>query len=252
MSQFYPPDTGTQPTPVVQPPYVPQTPIPPAQPPRKSIPNRTKFAVAFLATLIFIAVFLVIGIVANAGGATPTVDTSATATAQAQNDNATAAALETADAASNIQLSNDLTQQAMTPTPVPTTPVDTTGVGSTQSSGLWSITINSIKPTVSGNQFEVPKPGNQFILINFTALNTDSAAHDMNPFYFTLRDDSGTSYDIAIVDTAHSADGTVVGGQKLRGDLPYEIPKTLHNLTLQFDSPDDFSHSQVVQWNLSI
>ncbi len=143
----------------------------------------------------------------------------------------------------------------MTPTPVPPTPVSTTsqtGVGSTQTSGVWTITVNNIKTVVSSNEFEVPKTGDEFIAINFTAINTDTAAHEMNPFYFSLRDGSGTSYDLYPLTIAANPDGTVVGGQKLRGDLTYEIPKSIHSLTLQFDTPDDLDNTQIIQWDLTV
>lgn len=189
---------------------------------------------------------LVIGIVAKAGSVTPTVTVNTAATVAS--NNATVNAGETA-------VTNNLTQIAMTPTAIPTTPVSTTsqtGVGSTQSSGVWTITVNSIKTVVSSNEFEVPKAGDEFIDINFTAVNTDTAAHEMNPFYFTLRDDSGTSYDFNPLTVAANPDGTVVSGQKLRGDLTYEIPKSIHSLTLQFDTPDDLDNSQIIQWDLTM
>lgn len=173
-----------------------------------------------------------------------------------QQATATVNAASTAAAIGETAITNDLTQQAMTPTARPPSPVPSptpqTGIGGTQQSGPWSITINSVKPTVSDNQFEVPKAGNQFILINFTAQNTSGGAQDMNPFYFTLRDDSGTTYDLTALTVARDPSGTVLAAQKLRGDLSYELPKTLHSFTLQFDVPDDVDHSEVVQWNLTI
>lgn len=254
MSQFYHPDTGTQPTPVGTPP--PQTLIPSMQPPRKQVPKKSKFAIGLLATLLFVAVFLVIGIIAKAGNAAPSPTVNVAATSAAS-DNLTATALTnqyaTVIATSEVGLSHDLTQTAMTPTAQPTTPVvATTGVGSTQSSGPWSITINSIQPTQGGPYDSAPKSGDIYIDINFTANNTASAANDMSPVYFTLRDDQGSTYALAYITVPSDPRGTVVGGQKLRGDLSYEIPKSVHSLTLQFDSPDDLDNSQIVQWNLIV
>jgi hypothetical protein len=123
---------------------------------------------------------------------------------------------------------------------------------SDQLSGVWTITVNNIKTVLSSNEFEVPNAGDEFIDINFTAVNTDTAAHEMNPFYFSLRDDSGTSYDLTPLTVAANPDGTVVSGQKLRGDLTYEIPKSIHSLTLQFDTPDDLDNSQIIQWDLTV
>src|SRR5713101_5444617 len=168
------------------------------------------------------------------------------------NDLTATATHNAAVAAGETAISNDqLTQAAMSPSSTPTVtpyPTPQTGIGGTQQSGPWSITINSIKPTVSDNQFEVPKAGNQFVLVNFTAQNTSGGAEDMNPYYFTLRDSQGTTYDLTALTVASSPEGTVLPGQKLRGDLSYELPKSLHDVTLQFDTPSDIDNSQVVQW----
>lgn len=164
-----------------------------------------------------------------------------------------ASTANTNQSTSTVQATSQATTQPTSaPTSQPSPTVHQTGVGATQTSGAWSITVNSIKQTASGNEFEVPKAGDEFILINMTALNTGSSPSDMNIFDFTLRDASGTSYDSTIIDVAHDPSGTVVGGQKVRGDLTYEIPKSVHSVTLQFDDPSDFDNSQVVQWNLTV
>ncbi len=126
------------------------------------------------------------------------------------------------------------------------------GIGVTEQSGSWSITVNSINVVVSNNDAEVPKAGDQYININVTALNTDTAVHQMNPLDFTLRDDSGTQYDWQGLSIEHTIFATVIGGQKIRGDVTYEVPKSAHIFTLQYDSPDDTYHAEVVQWSLSI
>jgi type II secretory pathway pseudopilin PulG len=258
MSQFQPPTQPPQYTPPPEMNEPPRSldstmPTPVLPPPKKRMRRNNKIALGAIVSLIVIAALIVVAIVTQPG-ATQTQLSSAEQTAQAANVAATNVAEQnaTAIAQSDSQLSNDLTQTAMTPTAQPTTPVDTTSVGSTQSSGPWSITVNSIKTAVSDNQFEVPKQGNEFILINFTALNTDASAHEMNPLFFTLRDDSGTSYTWNLLTIASNPEGTVVSGQKLRGDLSYEIPMSVHSLTLQFDSPDDLDNSQIVQWNLTV
>ena len=74
----------------------------------------------------------------------------------------------------------------------------------------------------------------------------------MSPVYFTLRDEQGNTYDIAYITVPHDPRGTVVAGQQIRGDLSYEIPQSIHQYILQFNSPPDFDYSQVVQWNLTV
>ncbi len=235
-----------------QPPYTqPQTYYPPQQPPippKKHVSRTDKILFFVIGAVVSIFILAIIIAIASTSAAPPVPDLNATATAKTLANNATVSAGLTA-------ITSDQTQTAMTPTAIPTTPVSTTsqtGVGSTQTSGIWTNTVNSIKTVVSSNEFEVPKAGDEFIAINFTAVNTDTAAHEMNPFYFTLRDDSGASYNFNPLTIAANPDGTVVGGQKLRGDLTYEIPKSIHSLTLQFDTPDDLDNSQIIQWDLTV
>lgn len=207
-----------------------------------------KILFSVICGVVSVFILAIIIAIASTSGASPVPGLNATATAKTGANNATVSAGLTG-------ITSDQTQTAMTPTAIPTTPVSTTsqiGVSSTQTSGVWTITVNSIKMVVSSNEFEVPKAGDEFIAINFTSVNSDTSAHEMNPFYFSLRDDSGTSYDLYPLTIAANPDGIVVGGQKLRGDLTYEIPKSTHSLTLQFDTPDDLDNSQIIQWNLTV
>lgn len=222
------------------------------QPPRKPLRRLSKLALGFLIALIGVVTLIVASVFlfgcGSATGAPPNQSGQAALAATA-NANATNAAQ------SLTALSNDLTQTAMTPdTSIPTptpTPAPQNGVGSSQTSGPWSVTINSVTPT-SGGEFDSPHAGNHFILINFTAHNNDIAAHDMSPVWFSLRDSQGNTYDLAYISVPHDPRGTVVPGQQLRGDLSYELPLSLHQVTLQFDPPEDTDNSQIVQWTLSI
>ncbi len=229
-------------------------PMPSVQPPRTRMRYSNRIALWFFVILASAAVLIASGIVyAGQHSTPPSTHDIPSSNLHQLNAAASATASDNATATANTIFEETASAQV---TPVPMTPVPSPApqndLGVSQTSGVWTITVNSIRPVVSTNEFEVPKPGNQFVLINFTAKNTDSAAHDMNPFYFTLRDGQGNSYDVTGLTVARNPDGTVVGGQQLRGDLAYELPKTLHSLVLQFDSPDDLDNSQVVQWQLSV
>lgn len=262
MSHFDPSNTGTQPTPVARPPQSqwqapqyppPETSYPPVplspEPPRKRMRRNDKVALGFILALVSSGVLIAIIVFASAG--TPqTVSLS-------QADQQATVTQQTAVAAGETAITNDqLTQAASVPTVEPTMPPVTftpqNDAGTSQTSGAWSITINSVKTTAGGPYDAAPKAGDVYILINFTAHNNDIGAQDMSPVYFALRDDQGNTYDLAYITVPHDPRGTVVSGQNLRGDLSYEIPASLHTFTLQFDSPDDFDNSQVVQWNLSV
>lgn len=246
MSQFQPPQPHTGP----MPPYPPQQPYypPPPQPLSPAPPKRPRRSRVILIGVIAIIVVLA-GLAVLIGqaktpvapvGATPTIDATLTAESNAVN---------TGDA----NASAELTAEAMTPTtpPAPTQPPAATGIGATQSSGPWAITINSVS-TSQGDQYDTPKAGDTYLLVNFTGKNTGSSNLDMSPIYFTLRDEQGNSYDIAYITVPHDPRGTVVAGQQIRGDLSYEVPQAIHQFILQFDSPTDFDNSQVVQWYLSV
>ncbi len=131
-----------------------------------------------------------------------------------------------------------------------TTPTMST-VGEHVTSGVWVITVNSAK-TNTGDEFDTPQSGNIYLLINFTAKNTDTNNHDMSPNYFTLRDNQGNTYDLAYITVPSDPRGAVVAGQQLRGDLSYEVPKSLHSFVLQFDPPTDSDDSQIVQWTIQV
>ncbi len=243
MSQFQPPQPQTGPMPPMQPYYPPpMQPLPPVQPPPKRPRGRLILAgaIALALVLVGLAIYISQAKTPVAQIATPTVD--ATLTAESN-------AVSTVDAAT---ASAELTAEAMTPPAQPTVMTQaSTGIGTTQSSGPWAITINSVS-TSQGDQYDVPKAGDTFLLLNFTGKNTGSSNLDMSPVYFTLRDDQGNTYDIAYITVPHDPRGTVVAGQQIRGDLSYEVPNSIHQYILQFDSPTDFDNGQIVQWQLSV
>lgn len=145
--------------------------------------------------------------------------------------------------------------QAPTPTPVPAekptqtpTPNPHGDIGVTQTTDLWAITVNSIG-TSTGTDIDTPKAGNIYVIVNITAQNNDTS-NRLIASTFKLLDNQGSSFDTTIISDPHIfVGGNVVAGQKLRGDLVYEIPKSLHSFTLQFDP--NFDPSLTVQWNLS-
>jgi hypothetical protein len=254
MSQFPPPNQWpqhsqplpTQPSMHEQPQYSQQqAPMmqPGPQPSKK--PSRSRF----LFVLAIILVLIAVGSGIAAIGSNHKTTTTAGQPPKAVTLTASAHIIATGIA----RLNADLTAQALTPTTPPDTPTPASmGIGTTQSSGSWSITINSMS-TSQGDQYDTPpKSGDIYLLINFTGNNTGSSNLDMSPVYFTLRDEQGNTYDIAYITVPHDPRGTVVAGQQIRGDLSYEIPQSIHQYILQFDSPPDFDYSQVVQWNLTV
>ena len=126
----------------------------------------------------------------------------------------------------------------MTPQPTtpPVTPTSSSDIGVSLSSGNWLATVNSVKSS-QGSQYVPPKAGNIYLLINATMKDTDVSNHTISIIAFSLRDDQGNSYPYAYVPDVQELSGDVVAGQQLRGYLIFQVPKSLHTFTLQFNPP---------------
>ncbi len=201
-----------------------QPPIPPQQTPPQQLPPQSQNNRPWWIGLVILGVIFVSYFLSKSGIQSTTTTTTTTAPT---------VIASTASAATTVN----------TPT--------TFTVGKQVSAGTWKITVNSAK-TSTGNEFDTPKSGNIYLLIDFTAKNTDTSNHDMSPIYFTLRDNQGNTYDLAYITVPSDPRGAVVAGQQLRGDLSYEVPKSLHSFILQFDPPTDSDDSQIVQWIIQV
>ena len=142
------------------------------------------------------------------------------------------------------------TQAAQAPTQAPATKFkqgDAVKVGDT-----WQVTVNSIKTYTSDNEYEQPKDGNQFVVINVTLKNVSSKEQESNYYNFSLRGGAnGSKYDIAAVDAINNTpSGKVEPGDQLSGDLPYEVKADEKTFILGFEA-DSFSSGQT-QWELSL
>lgn len=232
-------------------------PMPPQKPYRNT---PAKQAVMVIATFVcvFGALFAVAyGLKANSGASTLTSD-QLTATAQSSlSDQQTMTTYEQTNTAGDATAIAQETAYASSPiatappyTPVPTTPPNPQGdIGVTQQSGIWAVTVNSVKAS-QGDTYDTPKAGDYYIIINTTAVNTDTQTHTLNGIFFTLIDNQGNNYDETFIANQQKNYGDVVGGQKLRGDTVFEVPTSLKSFTLQFE--DVITQSQIMQWNLSV
>lgn len=116
----------------------------------------------------------------------------------------------------------------------------------------WQVTVNSIKQYTSDNEYEQPKDGNQFIVVNVTLKNISAKEQESNTYDFSLRGGAnGSKYDTAAVDAINNApSGKVEPGDQLSGDLPYEVKADEKTFILSFEA-DAFSSGQT-QWELSL
>lgn len=110
------------------------------------------------------------------------------------------------------------------------------------------IVINEVKE-VPGTQYFEPEEGNRFVSVDLTLENLGSDDFTVSSLMlFTLKDDTGQEYSISISGIAASGgkspDGTIIPGDKLRGQLVYEIPVNASGAVLIFE-PDLLGSSSV-------
>jgi len=113
----------------------------------------------------------------------------------------------------------------------------------------WVITVNSVKTANQGlNEFDTPKAGNIFLVIDVIQKNISSQQQTANAtFDWTLRDSTGQSYDQALA--SNGPDGNVETNAQVRGKFYYEVPKAEKAFTLAF-SPG-LGDNQVI-WDLAV
>lgn len=125
-------------------------------------------------------------------------------------------------------------------------------VGQTANIASMDVTVNSIK-TSQGDSIITPKTGNQYLIVDVTVNNKSGQAQNISSaLSFTLKDSTGQKYTEAITTLSGITppDGSVQDGAKLRGQIVYEVPKSMKNYT--FDFQPDITSTNVVTWDISI
>ncbi len=131
------------------------------------------------------------------------------------------------------------TQPASQPTIAPTQTIF--NVGETDSNIVWSMTLNSVK-TSTGDQIDTPDAGMIYLVADVTIGNLLSYSQDVaSRLSFRLQDSTGQAYDQDLNYFRTAPDGPIQPGSKLRGQLVYAVPKTMHDFTLQFQENGDGS-----------
>ncbi len=125
------------------------------------------------------------------------------------------------------------TQPASQPTSAPTQTIFK--VGDTATNTLWSVTVNSVKEVTSG-PYAQPSAGDIFLVVDVTTQNLTSSPQLVSSgVSFTLQDTTGQVYQEKVTGIGVPPDNTSLQpNDKLRGQISYEIPKSLHDFTFQF------------------
>lgn len=119
---------------------------------------------------------------------------------------------------------------------------------SVQVGDTWVVTLNKVS-TTSGDDINTPQSGNTFLVANVTLKNTSSDTQPASSLgMFSLKDNSGQTYEQTIT-FAGSPDGNVASEGVIRGNIYYEVPKSIHTYILQF-TPD--LSADLAEWNVKI
>ena len=113
----------------------------------------------------------------------------------------------------------------------------------------WTVTLNSVKKS-TGSEFDMPKAGDIFLVVNVTMQNTSGSTQNASTLaQWSIRDASGQTYTQDIT-YGSGPDGTVAANGKIRGNIAYEVPKSVHSFTLQFVA--DIGSTDLAEWTVHI
>jgi hypothetical protein len=124
----------------------------------------------------------------------------------------------------------------------------TFAIGDVVQIGDLTLTVNEVTYP-PGSEFNKPESGNKFAVVDVTMENkgTESkAVSSLMQMY--LKDDTGQKYDLDLMASSASGgttpDGEITPGEKLRGQVGFQIPEDAQGLTFVFDA-DVFGHGKV-------
>ena len=121
-------------------------------------------------------------------------------------------------------------------------------VGDTVKIETLFITVNDVKP-VKGNEYFKPDKGNQFLMVDITLENKGTTSESISTLMqMWLKDPTGQRYKVSItamsVSGGTSPDGELAAGEKLKGQVAFEVPSNATGLLFVFDD-DIFNTGKV-------
>lgn len=120
------------------------------------------------------------------------------------------------------------------------TAVDAHSIGETISIGDFTLTVNEVS-FPEGDDFNKPEDGKQFVVVDVTFENVSGESASLSSLLqMTLRDSTGQKYDVDLMASVASGgstpDGELVAGEKLRGQVGYQVPVEATDLMFVFDA----------------
>ena len=125
--------------------------------------------------------------------------------------------------------------------------IKTFKIGETATNGKLAVTLNNVRYSEvvdeKDNQFLVAEAseGKKFAIVDVTLENLEKdKTHPISSIMlFKLRDKEGYGYDLdfrafTALDKACKCDGDLLPRMKMRGELPFEVPKDVQGLQFHF------------------
>jgi hypothetical protein len=113
-------------------------------------------------------------------------------------------------------------------------------VGDVIAMGDTTITVNEITYP-AGDQYTKPDAGKKFLIVDLTIENKSTAAINVSTLLqMSLKDPTGQKYTVdfmaALASGGTSPDGEIAPGEKLRGQVGFQVPENAAGLVFIFDA----------------
>ena len=113
-------------------------------------------------------------------------------------------------------------------------------VGDQVQIGNLILTVNGVSYP-KGDQFNKPKEGYKFVVVDLTIENTGTeSVHISSLLQMSLKDETGQIYEVdlmaSVAGGGNSPEGEIAPGEKLRGQVGFQVPEDVQELTFVFDA----------------
>jgi len=116
----------------------------------------------------------------------------------------------------------------------------TYNVGDVIAIGTTNLTVNQVLYP-AGDDFNKPKAGFKFLVVDITIENTGATAISVSSLLqMSVKDSSGQEFDVDLMASVASGgtppDGEIAPGEKLRGQVGFQVPENATGLVFVFDA----------------
>ncbi len=116
----------------------------------------------------------------------------------------------------------------------------TYGVSDVIAMGTTNVTVNEVI-SPAGDQFAKPDEGKKFLVVDLTIENGGATSISLSTLLqMSLKDSSGQKYDVdlmaSVASGGTSPDGEISPGEKLRGQVGFQVPQDAAGLVFVFDA----------------